>query len=133
MHRLSMQWSIALTPVESHAHSGVVIVSAGSSTTSAGNILGWVQGSFRWVEEDVPAPKRVYSPAERVVGIANDGNGDVWARNIRGVSEGWERGPGGGTGLLDELAVVFDKTVEIADGADWCGLSEGVDLDQGCQ
>ena len=65
----SIQWSMARTPVDSQTHSGVVRVRAGSRMTREGSIFGCVQRTFSCVVEEVPPPKRLYSPAERVVGM----------------------------------------------------------------
>ena len=55
-------------PVDSHSHSGVCSVTAGSRITADGTIEGWRNNSFTRVRSSVTPAMALNSPPESVVG-----------------------------------------------------------------
>src|SRR6516164_3992163 len=69
----STQWSTARMPVDSHSHSGVCTVTAGSSTTARGMICGWRNSSLTRCRSSVTPAIALNSPADKVVGTVTCG------------------------------------------------------------
>src|SRR6516165_4243332 len=69
----STQWSTARMPVDSHSHSGVCTVTAGSSTTARGIIPGCRNSSLTRCRSSITPAMALNSPADNVVGTVTCG------------------------------------------------------------